>query len=403
MSCVTMMNINNEPYKVVLLFNANNIYDRQILKGIGDFLKSHNIHWNIYISETLRYDTTNSFRFDCDGIIANFDDPDIADLLKHVQIPIIGVGSSYHGKSSYPNVPYVAADNFSIIESAFNHLCAKGISQFAFYGLPSNRYCRWAGVREEIFKQILAQKGYEGFIYQGLSTSLDNWQEGLDKLSKWLLSLPMNTGIIAVNDARAHHILQACDRAGIKIPEELCLIGIDNEEVINDLSMVSLSTVKQGTEEMGFNAANLLQKHFIKGNVPICPLLIAPKKVIARRSTDYRSIQDPYVIQAIHYIRDHACKGIKVEQVISQMQISRSNLEIRFKSSLGKTIHAVIHEEKFNQAKYLLLESSLSIQTISQQCGYPSVQYFYFLFKKRYGMTPKDFRCQFTTLKSATL
>ncbi|OCG23646.1 XylR family transcriptional regulator [Gilliamella sp. wkB108] len=387
----------NESYKVVLLFNANNIYDRQILKGIGAFLKANNIHWNIYISETMRYDTNIRFNLDCDGIIANFDDPDIEDLLMRVDIPIIGVGTSYPDDLSYPKVPYVAADNYAIVETAFNHLCAKGINKFAFYSIPPNRYSRWAGVREKIFKQILTQKGYEGFIYQGMTTSLDNWQASLDKLSTWLRSLPVNTGIIAVNDARAHHILQACDRVGIKIPEELCLIGIDNEEVINDLSTVSLSTVKQGTEEMGFNAASLLQKQFSKGKVSKSPLLIAPKKIIARRSTDYRSVQDPYVIQAIHYIRDYACKGIKVEQVISEMQISRSNLEMRFKESLGKTIHSVIHEEKFNQAKYLLIESSLSIQAISEQCGYPSVQYFYFLFKKIYGMTPKEFRNKYVT------
>ena len=386
-----------ESYKVVLLFNANNIYDRQILKGIGDFLKANNIHWNIYISETMRYDTNTAFHFDCDGIIANFDDPDIQDLLTNVDIPIIGVGSSHHDNSSYPKVPYVAADNFAIIESAFNHLCSKGINQFAFYGLPPYRSCRWAAVREQFFEQIVSQKGYEGFIYQGTTTSLDNWQDSLDKLSKWLLSLPVNTGIIAVNDARAHHILQACDRVEIKIPEELCLIGIDNEEVINDLSMVSLSTVKQGTEEMGFEAAKLLQKIFNKGKVATSPRLISPKKVIERRSTDYRSIQDPYVIQAIHYIRDYACKGIKVDQVTSELQISRSNLELRFKTSLGKTIHTVIHEEKFNRAKYLLIESSLSIQAISEQCGYPSVQYFYFLFKKLCRMTPKDFRNKFLT------
>jgi Transcriptional regulators len=392
--------MHSESYKVVLLFNANNIYDRQILKGIGTFLKSNNIHWNIYISETMRYESNISFNFDCDGIIANFDDPDIEDLLKEVNIPIIGVGSSYPDDLSYPNVPYVAADNYAIIEAAFSHLCAKGINKFAFYSIPPNRYCRWAGVRERIFEQILRKKGYKGVIYQGMTTSLDNWQESLDKLSIWLQSLPINTGIIAVNDARAHHILQACDRVGIKIPEELCLIGIDNEEVINDLAMVSLSTVKQGTEEMGFNAASLLQKRFSNGKFPKSPLLIAPKKIIARRSTDYRSVQDPYVIQAIHYIQDYACKGIKVEQVISEMQISRSNLEIRFKASLGKTIHSVIHEEKFNQAKYLLTDSSLSIQAISEQCGYPSVQYFYFLFKKLYGMTPKEFRDKSTTLSS---
>lgn len=382
----------NSQHKVIFLFNTSQIYDRQILKGIGYFLQKSQINWNIYISDSLRRDTVVPLNFDCDGIIANFDDPDIEELLKGQSIPIVGVGASYHDMTKYPNINYVASDNFALMESAFTHLCSKGIKQFALYSIPPSRYCRWAHEREIAFKNILHKKGYEGVIYQGIEMSLDNWQVSLDKLIEWINSLPKNTGIIAVNDSRARHVLQACNMINKKIPEECCLIGIDNEEVINYLSNISLSTIAQGTEEMGYKAANLLQKIFSKNNSPTRRMVVLPKKIIERRSTDYRSIQDPYVVQAMHFIRNNACFGIKVEQVVLDSKISRSNLELRFKQELDKTIHNIIHEEKINTAKHLLVNSSIPIQDIFLKCGFPSLQYFYFLFKKEFNVTPKEYR-----------
>lgn len=114
--------------------------------------------------------------------------------------------------------------------------------------------------------------------------------------------------------------------------------------------------------------------------------------IIERRSTDFHSFSDPTVVQAMHYIYYNACKGIKTEQVLDAVNMSRSNLEQRFKKEVGKTIHAVIYEEKLKRAKNLLATTTLSIQEISLMCGYPSLQYFYSIFKKEFGMTPKDFR-----------
>jgi LacI family transcriptional regulator len=114
--------------------------------------------------------------------------------------------------------------------------------------------------------------------------------------------------------------------------------------------------------------------------------------VVERRSTDFRSLRDPAVIQAMHYIRHHACKGIKVEQVLESVGMSRSNLEKRFKDETGQTIHNMIHGEKLERARNLLISSSLSINEISQMCGYPSLQYFYSVFRKDYDMTPKEHR-----------
>ncbi len=107
---------------------------------------------------------------------------------------------------------------------------------------------------------------------------------------------------------------------------------------------------------------------------------------------DFHSFKDPTVVQAMHFIYYNACKGIKTEQVLDAVNMSRSNLEQRFKKEIGKTIHTVIYEEKFKRAQNLLMTTSLPVQEISVMCGYPSLQYFYSIFKKECGMTPKEYR-----------
>lgn len=386
-------------HRITLLFNANKVYDRQVVEGVGEYLQASQSEWDIFIEEDFRARIENIMDSPGDGIIADFDDPDIETLLAGANIPIVGVGGSYHNPDGYPPVHYIATDNHALIESAFLHLKERGLNRFAFYGLPATSSKRWAQEREFAFRQLVAQEQYRGVIYQGLETAPENWQHAQNRLADWLQTLPPQTGIIAVTDARARHLLQACEHLHIPVPEKLCVIGIDNEELTRYLSRVGLSSVAQGTRQMGYQAAKLLHRLLDHEALPLQRILVPPVRVVARRSTDYRSLHDPAVIQAMHYIRNHACKGIKVEQVLDAVGISRSNLEKRFKEEVGETIHAVIHAEKLEKARSLLISTGLPINEISQMCGYPSLQYFYSVFKKGYDTTPRDYREQHSEIR----
>ena len=381
-------------FRISLLFNANKVYDRQVVEGVGEYLQASQTDWDIFIEEDFRCRIDNIRECLGDGVIADYDDNEIEALLKNVDVPIVGVGGSYHRPEDYPPVHYIATDNAALVESAFLHLKEKGINRFAFYGLPASCGKRWAQEREYAFRQRVAQERYQGVIYQGMETAPANWQHAQNRLADWLQTLPPQTGIIAVTDARARHLLQVCEHLNIPVPEKLCVIGIDNEELTRYLSRVALSSVAQGTRQMGYQAAKLLHRLLDRQPLPLQRILVPPMKVIARRSTDYRSLHDPAVIQAMHYIRCNACKGIKVEQVLDAIGMSRSNLEKRFKDETGETIHTMIHSEKLERARMLLVSSSMPINEISQMCGYPSLQYFYSVFKKSYATTPKEYRQQ---------
>ncbi|MFU2114358.1 XylR family transcriptional regulator [[Pasteurella] aerogenes] len=379
-------------FKVALLFNANKIYDRGVIEGIGQYIQASQCTWDIFMEDEFIYHSDTIKNLSIDGIIADYDDPETIELLKNIEVPIIGVGSSYQNPEDYPNVPYVATDNNALIENAFLHLKQKGIDQFAFYGYPTAQKKHWSVERLNAFIQLMEKYEHKPNFYLGDQIHSYNWGVSQEKLCGWIKTLPLHTGIIAVTDARARHLLQACEYLKIAVPDQLCIIGIDNEELIQYLSRVSLSSVVQGTKQIGYQAAKLLHKRLLNQPVSNKPMLIQPLKIEERRSTDYRSLQDPLVIQAMHFIRHRATQGIKTEQVLDHLRVSRSNLEQRFKEEMHKTIHQIIHEEKLARAKQLLHLTDLPIQEIAEVCGYPSLQYFYAVFKKELNLTPKAFR-----------
>lgn len=379
-------------FDVELLFNANKVYDRGIIDGVGLYLNESQCRWNIYIEEDFKADINQLTVRENSGIVADFDNPVIHQFfIDNPQLTVVGIGSSYHDVTEYPSIPYIATDNPAIIRMAVDHLKDKGIENFAFYGIPNSTYHRWGHERLVAFEEIMRQEGFHYWVYEGYETSATHWNYQQNRLADWLQNLPFPTGIIAVTDARARHLLQVCEQLNILVPEQMSIIGIDNEELARYLSRISLSSIEQGTRRMGYLAAQKLDAVLTGQKLREKITVVPPNKLFQRQSTDFKSITDPYVVQATHYIRLNACKGIKVEQVIDFVGISRSNLELRFQEFLNKSIHQQIHEIKIEQAKQLLLTSAYPMQEIAERCGYPSLQYMYSVFKKDTGFTPKQF------------
>ncbi|WP_120512436.1 XylR family transcriptional regulator [Photobacterium salinisoli] len=394
----------NKRYRITLLFNANKVYDRQVIEGIGEYLHATQCDWDIFLEEDFRVHLDNIRNWVGDGIIADLDNPEIEEILKEINIPTVGVGGSYENDHDYPNLPYVATDNAQLVKMAFQHLRDKGLENFAFYGLPPCPTSRWAAEREKSFQRIVKEEGYEGFIYRGNETSPLTWQYDMNRLADWLQNLPTPTGIIAVTDSRARHLLQVCDHLNLMVPDKIAVIGIDNEELARYLTRVSLSSVGQGCKKMGYQAAKMLhhillrkeqqdtEEHPQQQIIRHSKVLISPTQVYERQSTDFQALRDPYVIQAMHFIRHNAIKGIKVDQVLNYVGVSRSNLETRFKEERGHSIHQEIHSSKLKRACNLLRTTDLPIAEIAALCGYPSLQYMYSVFKKNFDVTPKDYR-----------
>lgn len=390
-------------HSITLMFNANKVYDRQVIEGIGHYLQTSKVDWDIYLEEDFRTRLENIHDWVGDGIIADFDDIEVQKALENIDVPVIAVGGSYHARGEQTDIPYVATDNEAVVNAAYTHLKQKGLERFAFYSVPIDDNHGWAAEREAAIKKLTELDGYDCQMYRGHVTSPETWQYSMNRLADWIQSLPKPIGIVAVTDSRARHLLQACDHTGIPVPDRISIVGIDNDDIARFLSRISLSSVTQGCFEMGYKAAKLLHKQLDGIDVKSAVIKVPPTNVEERQSSDYKALFDPHVIQAMQFIRQHASRGIKVEQVTDYVGISRSNLEQRFVAERGHSIHTEIHNEKLSRACKMLKETQVPTKEVAAICGYPSLQYMYAIFKKHFDMTPTNYRLEHITQQRANV
>ena len=380
------------PHRIALLFNANKVYDRQVVAGIGQYLKSTRVVWDLFLEEDFRCRTLGIQHWRGDGIIADFDDPTVEEALAHLSIPVVAVGGSYADDSRYPaNIPYVATDNTKLVRVAYDHLIEQGLQRFAFYGLPPSPGNRWAQEREDAFLRMIAEDGLEGVVYRGSPTSAGGWGRSQEDMVAWVRSLPKPIGVIAVTDARARQLLQACVVADVPIPEQIAVVGIDNDPMAQLLSRIPLTSVIQGAEEMGRTAAQVLHQMLHGGDCSSTRILVPPVGLSVQASSQHEPLRSPYVMRAKHYIRQYACLGIKTEQVADYVGISRTLLEEHFKRELKQTVHQAILEHKLEMARAMLEDNAVPLAEVAVRCGFTSLQYMYAVFRREFNCTPRQF------------
>ncbi|KVE34658.1 XylR family transcriptional regulator [Burkholderia sp. TSV86] len=383
------------PHRIALLFNANKVYDREIISGIGHYLRSTRVAWDLFLEDDFRCRLAGIERFGGDGIIADFDDPAVADALAGSPLPVVAVGSSYENPAHYPpELPYIATDNPKLVSLAYTHLIGAGLERFAMYSLPAAQQNRWAQQRELAFEQLARADGLDAPVYRGLPTSASAWNHAIEQLIDWLHGLPKPVGVIAVTDARARHLLQACLIAGIPVPEQVAIIGIDNDPLTRTLTRIPLSSVIQGTEEMGYTAAHLLHQMLRGARFPGRRILVPPVGINVLESTHHQPLASPHVMRARHFIRQYACQGIKTEQVADYVGVSRSLLEEHFRRELQCTVHQEILRHKLDAAKTLLASRDASSAEVAIRCGFTSLQYMYAVFRRELGCTPREYQAR---------
>ncbi|MDR3412169.1 MAG: DNA-binding transcriptional regulator [Formivibrio sp.] len=391
------MSHNTASHRIALLFNANKIYDREIIAGIGAYLSSTRVVWDLFLEEDFRCRPDEIRNWEGDGIIADFDDPDIAEALRFNRLPIVAAGSSYENDEDYPkDIPYIATYNAGLIKQAYDHLIEVGLSRFAMYSMPESPRNRWAQEREKAFRRLSEENGSPCDIYRGHPTRARDWNESLQSLVNWLQGLPKPLGIIAVTDARARQVMQACVLAGIAVPEEIALVGIDNDPLTRMLTRIPLSSVIQGTEEIGWTAAQTLHECLHNVQHRNTRILVPPIGINVQASSLHQSFSSPYVMRAMHYIRQFAALGIKTQQVAEYVGISRSSLESYFQRERNCTVHDEILRFRLEMAKNLLANEQLTSREIAIKCGFTSLQYMHTVFKRELGCTPREYldRCK---------
>ena len=184
----------------------------------------------------------------------------MAAALREARAPVVGIGGGYGWHDPSSGIPYFATDNEAIARLAAEHLLERGFRRLAFCGYPRTRVNRWSGERGRAFRQFARQAGCPCAVYTGRRKTARRWRELQSELMAWLRALEKPVGVMACNDLRARHVLEACHRLSLRLPEDVALVGVDNDEMICELTNPPLSSVEQGARQMGYQAAALLEQ-----------------------------------------------------------------------------------------------------------------------------------------------
>ncbi|MBL9115192.1 MAG: DNA-binding transcriptional regulator [Verrucomicrobiaceae bacterium] len=373
--------------RVALLIETTRSYTRDMLAGVRRYVAEHG-PWSIFI-ELRALDSSPPpwlADWDGDGIICRTFTSEMAAAVKKCGIPAVEVRSSY----LCPELPFVGMDNSLVGKSVADHFLKRGYRNFAAYSLDTERFFEQ---RVQNFVSVIREAGCECTVLpESEAETVSDWERSQDRLIKWLESLPKPVGVFAANDQLGVRVLDACQRAGLAVPEEVAVVGTENEETLCALANPPLTSLKLDGLQVGYLAAEVLDGLMHQRATKRREWLIPPKGIMVRASSDDLVIHDKLVQKAARLIRERVAQGINVASICDELHISRSSLERRMKASLGRTPKEEIQRMQFRLVERLLLETDLTVEAIAAQCGFTHSHYLHAAFKSRHGMTPGDFR-----------
>jgi LacI family transcriptional regulator len=264
-------------------------------------------------------------------------------------------------------------------------------TQLAFCGLRT----RWSKLREEAFAAHAAARGATVHVFDSPHSSQMGMRvDAVPAIARWIESLPRPVGIMAAYDVRALEVLDAVRSLGLACPDDVAVIGVDDDEVLCNLASPNLTSVNQNLECIGYEAARLLTARMNGESVTEKSVFVPPLGVTVRRSTDILSVDDPDVRLALRLIRSKACDGLTAEQVAEVTSLSRRSLERQFTRAIGRSLHDEIIRTKLIAARRLLADTDFKLAVIAARCGFAHSAQLCNVFKKTFGLTPTEHRRQ---------
>ncbi|MBN2272500.1 MAG: DNA-binding transcriptional regulator [Sedimentisphaerales bacterium] len=375
---------------VAILVETARAYGRGVIRGIARYNRQRG-NWSTYFHPQGLGEPPPSWlkKWKGDGIIARIDNIKTANVIAEVGVPVVNL------RSTLPHLPFpfIGADNKAVARLAAHHLLQRG---FKHFGLCWYRrgYHRGFDVRQEYFRQCVEKvaSSYNQFILRRGDLRSPAWEKEQDRIVEWLLALPTPVGILTVNDDCGLQVLDACRRAGLSVPDQVAVIGCENDEYACSLSIPPLSSIDLNSERVGYEAAVLLERLMVGKPVPKRLPEIEPLGVIARRSTDVLATDDAKVVRAVRFIRSNACRPVTAMDVMEHVKIPRTTLQFRVRKVIGCTIHQEIKRVQIARAKELLSSTNMPIKRVARESGFANVQYFTRVFHQATGETPAKFK-----------
>jgi LacI family transcriptional regulator len=378
--------------KVALIIETSLAPGREILRGIASYLRQEG-PWSIaHEPRTLEQSVPRWLpRWRGDGIIARVQNQKLARAIAAVGVPTIDVLGVVDGLP----FPIVHVDDEAIGRAGAEHLLDQGYRRFAFLGIRDEN---WSDRRARSFVRRAAEAGLPCVTHfvSRQTARHDSRQDRGPELARWLIGLARPTGLMIASDQLGPDTLEACRSNGIVVPHDLGVVGVDNDEPLCEVSDPPLSSVWPDHRQVGYEAARLLDTlmHHRAPPEGTATILLAPKGVHARVSTDSLAVDDRNVAQSLRFIREHACEPIDVDDVVRTVPISRSVLQRLFRELLGRSMHDEIIRVRLSRARELLQDTDLPLIEIAERAGFRHQEYMGAVFRQRLGITPGALRRQ---------
>lgn len=372
---------------VALLVETSRETGRGILRGISRYHQEHG-GWSLYFQPHGIDDSLPKWLADWHGhgIIARVNDRRAAQLLLKTGLPVVEV----RGAVVTPQFQQLEIDNRILTKMVVEHFLDRGLKKFAFCGYAPGRH-RLYDARRDAFVAEAKQHGGECRVYLPRGDRGLSWDDEQRELAKWVKSLPAPIGIMACNDDLGLNVMTACRRIQRAVPDEVAVIGVENDPFLCNLSSPPLTSVDVNPERVGYEACLLLEE-LMHGGKPQDCLRLPPAQIVERRSTDVLAIDDPAIVQAIRHIHKHACLGLTVSELVKLTSMSPSLLNRRFHETIGRCPKDEITRVQMTRARELLINTDLSIHAIARSCGFEDSNYFSKRFHDQHGASPRRYR-----------
>ncbi|MBL9195470.1 MAG: XylR family transcriptional regulator [Opitutaceae bacterium] len=360
-----------------------------MLRGIAHYERTHQL-WAGFHDDQARAMTDPSWLRDkpWDGVISRHTTPAMAAICAEQGIPLVDLDDS----PVIPGVPKIRPDNVALGHLGAEHFLERGHRHFAFAGFSSEV---WSCERRAGFTEALGLAGHTCDLLEMKYPGDDRpvWDPGqLELLAAWLKRLPKPVGVLACMDLRAQQIMAAALEAELLVPDEVAILGINNDPTRCELCYPSLSSVAPNTFQSGYRAAEVLAGLLAGQDHAGLDERVEPIGVVTRRSTDVLAISDRTVATALGFIRERACQAITVDEVVRHAHTSRSQLERKFRDHLGRTPQAEIRRVQVAKIRQLLQETDFPLKKIAELAGFEHVEYMCVLFKRMTGSSPGAYR-----------
>lgn len=371
--------------RVAVMLDLASAYGRSEAMGVAQYVASHR-PWRVELSVATT-STQSIRRVDADGLIMPVVTQAQRDAVLELGIPTVSIAGNL-GRTGFP---VVTADHEAIGRMAADFFLQRGYESLAFCGI-SDRY--YSPRRCHGFQAAIQRAGIPCEVYERRPPTSARSGAGEEKtrLADWLHSLPRPCGVFVCDDLQAVELLEASRQAGVRVPDDLAVLSVDNDELSCNLSDPPLSSIDHGTQQIGYQAGALLDRMLRGERVSLDPVVVPPSAIVLRRSTDTYPNSNPHVDLALAFMRRNLNQRVQVDQIVEASGVSRRVLENAFRDVIHRSILDEYHRLQTEVITQLLRNTTLPLKKIADQLGFSNVYYFSAFFKRVMGMPPGQYR-----------